>query len=512
MIIDPLGNFALNDDWAYARSVFVWNQTGQFTIGKWPAMSLFSHSLLGLVFVKILGFSYTVLRFSNMFFCVITLFFLYKFLAERKGTKLATLICFIFILNPFYLNGFNSFMTDLTFINFSFLSFYVLATYFEKRKFSHLFLFLLLALLATFTRQTGVILFVAFVVVATIQWIKNKDGILVVYSLLCLCICLILLFYFEMQQKLVASDGMAYKGLFFFKQDVPFNMETIIAFVKRGCIMLVYTGGIFIVLGSFFLMENFKSIMVNKFSRMIYVGIAIGIFLFISTGFPSGNILYNCGVGPESTIDRVYLETNSSHASSGILFGIVISFFVIGFLLMSFIFDRELAKKSWTTKDPSCRYLIILLAMYAVLIGLSDVFFDRYSLFFTFFLTLIFLLEQDVQWKLDRKLPFILLLLIGIFSVLSAKDYFTVARSKQSIITELIKEQKIDKKQIHAGFEYELWDGTLNDFDWINFDHYQDKKFVLSSGPINGFEIFKAYPYRRYIPFKMDTIFVLRKR
>ena len=90
LFINPIGDFALNDDWAYGKSVYHFNKYNEFVIGLWPAMSLYSHALLGLVFVKLFGFSFTVLRFANMFLCLITLFHLYNFFCKKNKNKWAS--------------------------------------------------------------------------------------------------------------------------------------------------------------------------------------------------------------------------------------------------------------------------------------------------------------------------------------------------------------------------------------------------------------------------------------
>ena len=166
---------------------------------------------------------------------------------------------------------------------------------------------------------------------------------------------------------------------------------------------------------------------------------------------------------------------------------------------------------TWVKKDPMQFYVMAVLVQYCVLIGISEAFMDRYSLFFIVFLMVLFFLKPRSDLKLNYTLAIVFLIGIGGFSVFATKDYLSAARLKKQIRTEVVTQSKIGFKEIHAGFEYELWDGTLNDFDWINFDHYFDKKFIISRGPIPNFEIYRAYPYRRYIPFKMDTLFVLKK-
>ena len=154
-IIRPIGEFALNDDFAYARSVYFWDKTGVFEIGNWPAMSLFSHALLGFGFVKIFGFSFTVLRFANMALSLASLFYLYRFVLKYHSSTISALICGFIVFNPYYMNLFNSYMTDLTFCNFSFLAFYFLNAYYESKKNHKLILFQLILRRASLLWPSG---------------------------------------------------------------------------------------------------------------------------------------------------------------------------------------------------------------------------------------------------------------------------------------------------------------------------------------------------------------------
>ncbi len=66
IIVNPLGNFPLNDDWSYFKSVNILQNEGKYNIVDWGAMTLFTHLIWGFLFTKIFGFSFVVLRFSTI--------------------------------------------------------------------------------------------------------------------------------------------------------------------------------------------------------------------------------------------------------------------------------------------------------------------------------------------------------------------------------------------------------------------------------------------------------------
>jgi hypothetical protein len=509
--IYPVGNFALNDDWAYARSVYVWDQTGEFTLGKWPAMSLFSHSLLGLIFVKLFGFSYMVLRSANMCLCMVTLFFVYKFLLRRTHARTAVIICAIIVLNPFYLNIFNSFMTDLTFFNFSFLSFYSLVCYTEKRKWIYVLIFAVLAILATFTRQIGIILFAGFLCFSFGEFLRSRNKALLVFSVLSLALALVSMYFFEQKMMSDFSEKPSYAGLFFNRPPLNFGVDLMDTFLRRTIVMLVYSGAFFIVIGTPIIGFPLKEHLNRWKMGSLAVVIAAACFWYVSDVFPVGNVFYNCGLGVEGTVDRAYLEINKQHCADNTIYACVNGAFILGFFIFSYLIATRSSRIRSMFAEPLNVFVGSLLLLYSVVMSFSEAFFDRYSLYFGIFLLILFFQVGGRDIKFNRPLLALTLILYAVFSILATKDYFSSARAQSQIREQLIKVQGVDPKEIHAGLEYQLWDGTLHDIDWINFDHYADKKYTLGRGPIKGFTQDTFVTYRRYIPLKMDTIMVLRK-
>src|SRR5580765_8375698 len=66
LVVWPVGNFPLNDDWAFARSVKRLLETGSFYPTAWAAMPLFTQTLWGALFCLPMGFSFNALRCSTL--------------------------------------------------------------------------------------------------------------------------------------------------------------------------------------------------------------------------------------------------------------------------------------------------------------------------------------------------------------------------------------------------------------------------------------------------------------
>ena len=118
-LVNPMGNFPINDDWAYARSVLSLVENGEFHLLDWGAMTLISQVLWGALWVKVFGFSFEVLRFSTIFMGFITLlgsYYLLLSMSMSKQTWVAMTGTLVLLVNPMFTVLVNSFMTDVPFL------------------------------------------------------------------------------------------------------------------------------------------------------------------------------------------------------------------------------------------------------------------------------------------------------------------------------------------------------------------------------------------------------------
>lgn len=511
--IQPLGEFSLNDDWAYAKAVYQWHTTGKFSIGIWPAMSLWSHALIGLSFVKLFGFSLSILRLANMALCVVTLFYLFKYFCKANKPNVSAMVCAFIIFNPYYLNLFNSFMTDLSFFNFSFLAFYFFEEYLHKKKWHQLILFFVLATLAMLTRQLGIILFLAFVLIAIVNY--RKVGVKVIAaSIICLIGGLMVLFFFEKQQFNVSKAEWAYQGLFFSHKKMEISATTFSLLIDKTFMILKFSGALLLPL----LLLNFNAIWqaIKKSNKIVLICV-VALFAYywftITTDSAVGNLFINLGVGIESTVDMLMVKATDTHASNNYIFYGIVAFMSLGYFLFAFYLGSiSLTKSNWNFASLSNQFIIVVLLLYLLFIGIAESSFDRYCVYFMLFFVVYLMSTEIVISKYGLILSMAFFVFLAMFSILATRDYFEAAHLKNKIRSDLREMDKAPLSHINAGLEYQLWDGTNSEMDWINWDHYNDKKFIISRNPVDNFEVYKTYTYRRYIPFRIDTFFVLKNK
>ncbi len=509
LFINPIGDFALNDDWAYGKSVYHFNKYNEFVIGLWPAMSLYSHALLGLVFVKLFGFSFTVLRFANMFLCLITLFHLYNFFCKKNKNKVAALVCAFIIFNPFYLNVFNSFMTDLTFFNFSFLAFYYLNEYLQNKKWWLLFLFFSFAVLATLTRQLGLALFLAYLVVEIIKNYKSPTRWLA--PLFLFAGGLLVLYAFELFESSRFRWDWSYQGVFLSPTKMPLNMDAISRMYNKA-FLIIKNSGLWLLL-IFTLTWPLFIEGIKKAQKIVLIIIPILFIIYLGNHLNEhalGDVFINLGVGIESTVDMLMIYATDLHSTNNFLYGFLIVLFCLGYFLFAFFVGSSKWERIKKLSAPQL-FIISVICLYLILMGIADSSFDRYCVFFGLFVVVYIMSNTLVYSKQSLKLSVILFAIIFCFSVFATKDYFSAARLKKEILKELAVNDNIIPERVSAGFEYQLWDRSDNQVNWINWDHLNDKICLITRRPVKDYETFKTYTYQRFVPFKTDTFFVLKK-
>ena len=66
IVVNPLGNFPLNDDWSFARAVQNLVEKKDWRPTGFTAMPFITQSLWGAIFCLPAGFSFNALRFSTL--------------------------------------------------------------------------------------------------------------------------------------------------------------------------------------------------------------------------------------------------------------------------------------------------------------------------------------------------------------------------------------------------------------------------------------------------------------
>ena len=110
VVVNPIGDFPLNDDWAFGSPVEVLLRDRALRFTDWQSPTLVAQVFWGAIFCLPAGFSFTALRLSSLTAGLVGLISMY-FLLRHLGAKgrVATFGAAALAFNPFYFCLANSF-------------------------------------------------------------------------------------------------------------------------------------------------------------------------------------------------------------------------------------------------------------------------------------------------------------------------------------------------------------------------------------------------------------------
>lgn len=446
-IISPVGDFPLNDDWSYAKSVWYLIYQHKVLFTWWTVTSLMAQVLWGSLFCFIFGFSFTVLRVSTIVLSCIGILYFYSILQELGHSRLNSfLVCLLLIFNPLYFSLSYTFMTEIPFCTFSIISVYFYMRGIKRDRFPDFITGSFFATLSVLTRQCGIVIPISILLYYIItRKIDFKSFFILLIPFVGMTIFYLWVWKGHGLTSQFINIGSGYMANFLNRWKVPLALlrDTIVYFHYIGLFVVPIIGG---------LLLNLKWARVKT---SLFRNFIIGIFLFglvycikIVPLFPSiGNIVNNFGVGP------ILVYGGERLVVKEIAFWKIITWCgIIGemsvFSILTILFVKKKAHLVWIPYLIIGGYLLFLFFMPFIL--------DRYFLFLLPWV-IILLMEMEREWNFFRGGIYPTLLVPFIFfSVISTHDYLAWNRARWEGINNLLK-KKVSPEQIEGGFEYDMW-------------------------------------------------------
>ena len=536
VLVNPLGDFPINDDWAYARSVLSLVEDGEFHLLDWGAMTLVSQVVWGALWVKLFGFSFDVLRFSTIFlgFVALTACY-YLLLSLSKETWIAVTGTFVLMVNPLFIVLANSFMTDIPFLALSVWSAFFLLRAIERDSIPDLMLGMCFAIAALLLRQIALALPLAFLFAYAARFSQTM-------SIKRIAVCVTPLAVSSMTyigyiKWLKINDNLPHAMIW--SQD-RLNTNFIGLFDSEYADLVFYissAGGMLLYLGLFSIPmmlalytrrgdRNFPGM--NKTPFWIITGILLSIITFTllanSIAMPvRGNLFTPYGIGPFTLRDVHVLKLpHLDEIPQGIL-QFITALSVLGALLLVHglgmklrgLFPnrsrglREIAVAHWHEI-----FLWILILAYISPLVLTD-YFDRYLLFLLPFAFALLGVRKNIIHKKNPAWPnLISLLLIPVFGLLSvalAHDYMSWNRTRLHATNWVKNERQLDHYSIDSGFEFNGFYGYDPRYDSDQVRWVRDDKYVIAFGDVPGYESEIHFAVERLLPIGPREIIVLRR-
>jgi hypothetical protein len=419
-IVDPRGNFALDDDWDFGLSTFAFARTGHFAFTPFTATSLYGQVVWGAAWVRAFGASFQVLRFATLLLAALTLVIFYAFTGRmqlERWQRFAATAMLLF--HPIFFWSSFTYMTHIPFVFCTVLALYLFAR-------GSTALGSLAVIASFFIRQTGIVTAIPAIVMAR----DRKSRIIAAAPIVVFALSLPLLNHGEFGFHARPWEAPFHGAMYFFD-----HFSAAALFVLPMLILAV---------GSLRSTKIVLTAMLLFISRaLLFIGFANPWWNPILTSTHLfGNILINLGLGPPTLVDTHMLGLPyPTHMNLYLCAVITMLAASAGGVLVALLIEMR-------SRDYA--YLQILGA--SAILAFSQLWFDRYTLDATWPLCLWLVARRRPAGRTAAGSAAVLLLLFALFDVFSVRDYLQWNRDRNEAWQSLIQ-KGVSPMQINGGVE-----------------------------------------------------------
>ncbi len=537
VIVNPIGNFPLNDDWAYAESVRILVDEKRFVFPDWSAPNYVAHAIWGWLFSLVFGFSFTVLRFSVLVLGLIGVISTFK-LSKEIGVPSAAAVlgALVLVVNPLYFASSNTFMTDVPFFAFSAVSLLFLTRAINDDNGYHIALGTAAAGLALLTRQLGIAIPIAYALAYLVGREFSRKTIFRAFFPLFICITLQLLFHawLNMQDQMPSMYGRQMDQL---KNMLSLPILDIVKIVVyRAAIITLYLSLFISPVLLVAIFYRYAKITITQITLFVIATLLAWVILGmlisdqIGVRWPLiGNILGKFGFIPSLQHHGIYIsEVDQLQVS---IFWILIGVLSVGFTGVMFFSLFAGLRDVWLTYRNKqffhARIVILFFAVtviYCIPLISVKYLFDRYLLLPIF--TLMQLIFLFIKWKtgeskLGRSIGAIIiaaLVFTGTLTTMATHDYLAWNRTRWAALDDLIHVKGVSPTKIDGGFEfngtylYSKDETEIGSKGWWVVDN----EYIISytrdlPWSLEEYEVEARYSVDTYLSVSPRSIFILHK-
>ncbi len=501
-LVNPMGNFPLNDDWHFAYPVKSLLENGEYRLLSQLPPNIFLHVVWGYLWTWFFGgFSFTCLRFSTLFLSAAGIVFFYQLVKSTLVDRQAALwIALLLLFNPLYFSLSFTFMTDVPFLVYAMGSLLCYWYYLDRNRPVYRIAGLLLALAAFLIRQPGIFIPVCF---EGVLWLYRRQSFGRFAGKLVLLIALYLFIEQVFKPWLQTNDNyIPVDQIYFLKLTQPI---TFVFNLGKYLTLSVFYFGVFLLPWSLYFVKKTLSLKSGKtFLAANMLGGIVLTIVFYQAGFifPFGkNLLYNLGVGPPLLPDIRTFGAPISWSTA------LTPLMILGWLswlnggnIIAYLMRKEwLAWRSEGEGNLWGSFLIFLFMIYLLAMCVFS-FFDRYLLLPYVCLILLILQNREIYFFTNPgKLVVVFLIW---FSITATRDYMMWNRLVQQSLTELVA-QGVTATDI---------DGGVANNGWITGDTKNpDAEYMITFHSLEGFQTLKSYEWNSWLTFSRRTIFTLKR-
>jgi len=554
ILVNPIGNFPSNDDWAFGWTVKTLVTTGEFRLSDWAAPNLLPQVLIGALFTLPVGFSFTALRFSTLTLGLAGVLVTYGLLREANaGRGVALFGASTVAFNPLYFPLANTFMTDVPSFTFFVSSVYCVILGFKRRCVWAFGLGLALAFIAILNRQSSVIIFPAL---ALAYFCKDGLNNRTIRNAIIVCTSAAALYIaYPQWLKLTGRASIMYdvqtnQLLQLYSNEILHVGST---YARNIAIMAIYLGMFTLPFLIIVFAAQYSSLAAWQQRTGIVPAVLIvataAVYFAAKKPMPlTGNILNSFDIGGQSLPGY---EAFLGPLTVGLIrwiwrlltvLGVVGAALLLGCALAAIGQLRRTAGQNFAANGKSEKawqmlFIVGLTLMYLLTVaGLEERYwFDRYLIVCLPLLMMVASMVMDTLKARKSRIEAIasataLLTFYGGITVAGTQDHLASNRVLWQALNSAIGQGKIAPDQIDGGFEFNGWYfgnrlATCNPIysdsivqinaDVLDFKCLYDNEkweYKMSYVPEPGFVVEHEYQFKRWLPWGNQHLYLLHKQ
>lgn len=531
-VIDPRGDFPINDDWAFGASVKALVEHGEFHQASWASMPLLTNVLWGALFCLPAGFSFTALRISTLVLAWLGVLGTYWLAKEFRLPRWAAWFGALSLgFNPIYYASANSFMTDASFTAISVFAVIFLFRNLKTGSDRDFVIGLLLTVAATLSRQLALAIPLGYGVALFLRAGFGGRTILRAVGPTLICASCLVIY-----QHWLAATGQL-SSMYSLKTNQLLTILSHPSWLPRIMELTLYT--FLMYLGLF----NFPILMVIwaglwsarrkqvniaiLFSLLVFAPLTIGCICDnLDPVMPvAGNIIAPTGIGPQMLRDFAILHLNHLVAMPKSFWLGVTVISVLGAMMLLAIVGlaavdlaRRMRPGKSNSEDAGTVFLVLSTMAYLLPLMVGG-FFDRYLIAVVPWMAMALAGYAKPEFPLIKfrwaaAVSTGVIILTALFAVAGTRDFMTWNRLRWRALRDLMNNQRVKPDEIDGGFEF----GGLYFYDlqyrspegksywWVHDDTYQ-----IGFGPVPGTTVIKEYKYYNWLPPHPARICVLKR-
>lgn len=523
VMVDPRGDFPLNDDWNFALATWHFADTGEFRFSRLTAMSLRAQVLWGALWTLAAGKSFEVLRASTLVLAAGVLWLLNLLLAfAGVGRTTRWIACAAMLFHPLFFWSSFTFMTHIPYVFLSIVAFYFLLRGVMEDRIGFTTVAMLAVVGSFFIRQTGIVNALA---AGCVLFLSRRD--LRPRS-------------WRAHTTVVTLTVLLFAGLYLSTSMLtgyPGQIEEHLTIWNQGALRIALNVGEIAIrdvvqnfqYGALLLLPLVAAFLVvprTKAALLLLMVVSIP-FIWVTTTFWSignhmpykngGEILINLGLGPptlrDTWIERLpYPSHLPFFATTFLTFASAAGGAWLVWSLIAGGWWKE-AEGVNLVRTMAARYGQAHMALATAALFVSGLYFERYVLDSLWALAVVIPIMVEPRIVRFRRICITLIVVFALFSIGATQEYLDWNRARWAAFGEL-QSRGITLSRLDGGYEINQYllggfDGPIHlrkrGFSVI------DDEFVLAFQPLPGYREIASYPFKGFFGFRKGKVRVLER-